>query len=194
MMNDKNITELVLLQQNEGVKITKIASNLELTAYTLKKTMKEQGFEYKDGIFVSDETMKENLQVSLLEENSSESKGNKKNTKKDIKKLDSEGVFLKELEDDIPVRVTKETLDTVHELRDWYLSIKDSKKLKNKVTSKTTEVHLDDKNDTIKSIRVKMEEDVFEKVGRLAENCGQSLDDIISQAIKDLLVEYAHLI
>lgn len=92
------------------------------------------------------------------------------------------------------VDVTQDHIDLLNNLTDWYLSVKDCKELKSSTTKDAKEVQLDpDIVKEIKSTSIKVDKDIWEDFERLCSNSRHNKSDLLSQALKDFVSLYKHL-
>ncbi|MCU9809985.1 hypothetical protein LEQ06_18705 [Paraclostridium sp. AKS46] len=93
------------------------------------------------------------------------------------------------------VNVSAEDLDKLCEVYDWYLSVKDIKSLKPKITKSKKDILIEECDMTdLKSTRVQVEKSTWEEFERLCSNSDHTKQEIITQAIKEFLKQYKNLI
>ena len=96
---------------------------------------------------------------------------------------------------DKKVNITTEDMDKLCEVYDWYLQVKDSKSLKPaKVTSKK-DINIDKiEIKSLKNTSIRVEKNTWEDFERLCSNSQFSKQEILTQALKDFMKEYKHLL
>ena len=199
---------LILEQQEQNFTIEQIAENLEMTTKAVRSFMGRQNYKCKNGIFIKKEdTVDEhctNEQLCLTEGLGSVS--NTISAKKIVQKKEAAIIeeqdpkhilsfVAKTTKKPGKLELTPEFLDMIYELRDWYLEVKELPQLKHKVTKKNKTVFKDDELiEEPFNKRIQTDKELWENLTRLSENSGIEINELITQAIKNLLKEYKHLI
>ncbi|WP_195334958.1 DNA-binding protein [Paraclostridium bifermentans] len=215
-MTDKQKLDKFLKLQNKGISIDEIATQLDSDIKALRRFLNKNGYKSvkgkyikKDDIPVNDSkqdvkqlelTMnstksskpatKESKTSTKVKKNNTSSTTSKKSSKPSTTK--SQKVYKSK---PAKVNVSAEDLDKLCEVYDWYLSVKDIKSLKPKITKSKKDILIEECDMTdLKSTRVQVEKSTWEEFERLCSNSDHTKQEIITQAIKEFLKQYKNLI
>ena len=206
--------KLFLELQNKNINIDDIAKQLGITTKTLRVFLNKNGYKLENNKYVLKD--KNNLsQISFIEINSKEKKDIKKTSKKNLvikKNTKNENNKLKKDEEKIKdiankkvnkknkkdrkINLTQEDMDKLCEVYDWYLQVRDNKNMKpKKITSNKKDINIEEKElKELKSTSIKVDKSTWEEFERLCSNSNFSKQQIITQALKDFMKEYKHLL
>ena len=124
----------------------------------------------------------------------------KKNIEKlNNKKFESKTTLSKskttKVKKDRRINITQDDLDKLCEVYDWYMQVKDYKSMKPKNISKKKDVLVEElEMKEVKSTSIKVDKSVWEEFERLCSNSEFNKQQIITQALKDFMKEYKHLL
>ena len=200
----------ILEQQSKNVNLETIAENLNMTIKAVRSFMGRQGYNSKKGVFIKKEentaTSAEQLTLGVAAQVSEKIDIIPKRSKKvntsisvDEEEITEPSVVLKYVAESTKksgtLELTSEFLDMIYELRDWYNEVKELPQLKHKITRKNKDVITDESliNEPL-SKRIQTDKELWESLSRLSENSGTEINILITQAIKNLLKDYKHLI
>ena len=206
--------KLFLELQNKNINIDDIAKQLGITTKTLRGFLNKNGYKLENNKYVLKD--KNNLsQISFIEINSKEKKDIKKTSKKNLvikKNTKNENNKLKKDEEKIKdiankkvnkknkkdrkINLTQEDMDKLCEVYDWYLQVRDNKNMKpKKIISNKKDINIEEKElKELKSTSIKVDKSTWEEFERLCSNSNFSKQQIITQALKDFMKEYKHLL
>lgn len=206
--------KLFLELQNKNINIDDIAKQLGITTKTLRVFLNKNGYKLENNKYVLKD--KNNLsQISFIEINSKEKKDIKKTSKKNLvikKNTKNENNKLKKDEEKIKdiankkvnkknkkdrkINLTQEDMDKLCEVYDWYLQVRDNKNIKpKKIISNKKDINIEEKElKELKSTSIKVDKSTWEEFERLCSNSNFSKQQIITQALKDFMKEYKHLL
>ena len=206
--------KLFLELQNKNINIDDIAKQLGITTKTLRVFLNKNGYKLENNKYVLKD--KNNLsQISFIEINSKEKKDIKKTSKKNLvikKNTKNENNKLKKDEEKIKdiankkvnkknkkdrkINLTQEDMDKLCEVYDWYLQVRDNKNMKpKKIISNKKDINIEEKElKELKSTSIKVDKSTWEEFERLCSNSNFSKQQIITQALKDFMKEYKHLL
>ncbi|MEF9991570.1 MAG: DNA-binding protein [Romboutsia sp.] len=181
-MKFKERIDTFLELQNKDVDFENIAKQLEVSVKTLRSFLNRRGYKLENGKYMLQENVdiKENKVNQIVFD---EVKKTKKVLKSKPKK-------------DKKINITQEDIDKLCEVYDWYLEVKDYKNMKpKKMTSKIKDVNVENTTiDELKSTTIKIDKNVWEDFERLCSNSDYNKTQIITQALKEFIKEYRHLI
>lgn len=215
-MTDKQKLDKFLKLQNKGISIDEIAIQLDSDIKALRRFLNKNGYKSVKGKYVKKDDIPVNdskpdvkqLELTINSTKSSKSaskepktstKAKKNNTSSNTSKKSSKASTTKNPKvykaKPAKVNVSAEDLDKLCEVYDWYLSVKDIKSLKPKITKSKKDILIEecDMND-LKSTRVQVEKSTWEEFERLCSNSDHTKQEIITQAIKEFLKQYKNLI
>lgn len=206
--------KLFLELQNKNINIDDIAKQLGITTKTLRGFLNKNGYKLENNKYVLKD--KNNLsQISFIEINSKEKKDikktskknlvTKKNTKNENNKLKKDEEKIKDIANkkvnkknkkDRKINLTQEDMDKLCEVYDWYLQVRDNKNMKpKKIISNKKDINIEEKElKELKSTSIKVDKSTWEDFERLCSNSNFSKQQIITQALKDFMKEYKHLL
>lgn len=196
-MTEKQKLDKFLKLQNKGMTIDEIAIELNSEVRPLRRFLNKHGYKSAKGKYVRKEEDNSANNIKQLEltidslkksDKKNVNKTKSKDTKKETKKNTNKVYKSKPAK----VNVSAEDLDKLCEVYDWYLSVKDIKSLQPK-TKKDINIEKCNMNN-LKATRVQVEKSTWEEFERLCSNSKYSKQEIITQAIKDFLKQYKHLI
>lgn len=203
--------KLFLELQNKNINIDDIAKQLGITTKTLRGFLNKNGYKLENNKYVLKD--KNNLsQISFIEIDSKEKKDikktskknlvTKKNTKNENNKLKKDEEKIKDIANkkvnkkDRKINLTQEDIDKLCEVYDWYLQVRDNKNMKpKKIISNKKDINIEEKElKELKSTSIKVDKSTWEDFERLCSNSNFSKQQIITQALKDFMKEYKHLL
>ena len=203
--------KLFLELQNKNINIDDIAKQLGITTKTLRGFLNKNGYKLENNKYVLKD--KNNLsQISFIEIDSKEKKDikktskknlvTKKNTKNENNKLKKDEEKIKDIANkkvnkkDRKINLTQEDIDKLCEVYDWYLQVRDNKNMKpKKIISNKKDINIEEKElKELKSTSIKVDKSTWEEFERLCSNSNFSKQQIITQALKDFMKEYKHLL
>lgn len=215
-MTDKQKLDKFLKLQNKGISIDEIASQLDSDIKALRRFLNKNGYKSVKGKYVKKDDIpvndsKQDVKQLELTMNSTKSskpatkeskistKAKKNNTSSPTSKKSSKPSTTKSQKvyksKPAKVNVSAEDLDKLCEVYDWYLSVKDIKSLKPKITKSKKDILIEECDMTdLKSTRVQVEKSTWEEFERLCSNSDHTKQEIITQAIKEFLKQYKNLI
>ena len=203
--------KLFLELQNKNINIDDIAKQLGITTKTLRGFLNKNGYKLENNKYVLKD--KNNLsQISFIEIDSKEKKDikktskknlvTKKNTKNENNKLKKDEEKIKDIANkkvnkkDRKINLTQEDIDKLCEVYDWYLQVRDNNNMKpKKIISNKKDINIEEKElKELKSTSIKVDKSTWEDFERLCSNSNFSKQQIITQALKDFMKEYKHLL
>lgn len=205
-MTDKQKLDKFLKLQNKGISIDEIATQLDSDIKALRRFLNKNGYKSVKGKYVKKDDIPVNdskQDVKQLELTMNSTKPSKPATKesktstKAKKNNTSSTTKIQKVYKSKPakVNVSAEDLDKLCEVYDWYLSVKDIKSLKPKITKSKKDIFIEECDMTdLKSTRVQVEKSTWEEFERLCSNSDHTKQEIITQAIKEFLKQYKNLI
>lgn len=215
-MTDKQKLDKFLKLQNKGISIDEIATQLDSDIKALRRFLNKNGYKSVKGKYVKKDDIPvndSNQAVKQLEltmnstksfkpatkESKTSTKAKKNNTSSTTSKKSSKPSTTKSQKvyksKPAKVNVSAEDLDKLCEVYDWYLSVKDIKSLKPKITKSKKDILIEECDMTdLKSTRVQVEKSTWEEFERLCSNSDHTKQEIITQAIKEFLKQYKNLI
>lgn len=215
-MTDKQKLDKFLKLQNKGISIDEIATQLDSDIKALRRFLNKNGYKSVKGKYVKKDDIPvndSNQDVKQLEltmnstksskpatkESKTSTKAKKNNTSITTSKKSSKPSTTKSQKvyksKPAKVNVSAEDLDKLCEVYDWYLSVKDIKSLKPKITKSKKDILIEECDMTdLKSTRVQVEKSTWEEFERLCSNSDHTKQEIITQAIKEFLKQYKNLI
>lgn len=215
-MTDKQKLDKFLKLQNKGISIDEIATQLDSDIKALRRFLNKNGYKSVKGKYVKKDDIpvndsKQDIKQLELTMNSTKSskpatkesktstKTKKNNTSSTTSKKSSKPSTTKSQKvyksKPAKVNVSAEDLDKLCEVYDWYLSVKDIKSLKPKITKSKKDILIEECDMTdLKSTRVQVEKSTWEEFERLCSNSDHTKQEIITQAIKEFLKQYKNLI
>ena len=215
-MTDKQKLDKFLKLQNKGISIDEIATQLDSDIKALRRFLNKNGYKSVKGKYVKKDDIPVNdskqdvkqLELTMnstksskpaTKESKTSTKAKKNNTSSTTSKKSSKPSTTKTLKvyksKPAKVNVSAEDLDKLCEVYDWYLSVKDIKSLKPKITKSKKDILIEECDMTdLKSTRVQVEKSTWEEFERLCSNSDHTKQEIITQAIKEFLKQYKNLI
>lgn len=204
--------EKFLQLQNKNISFENISKEIGISPVTLRRFLNKMGYKSENGKYVltseiekneivktnkkdnkgllnkraTKKTTKKEMQISFdnLEEKSKKANNSKKNNVSKIKS-----------KKDRKINITQEDLDKICEVYDWYLEVKDYKSMKSRKTSNKKDVIIEDKElKDVKGTSIKVDKNTWEEFERLCSNSEFSKQQILTQALKDFMKEYKHLL
>lgn len=210
-MKYKERIDTFLELQKKGMNFEDISTQLEVKPATLKSFLNKRGYKFDAGKYILKEVEQLNfVEIPSIktEENKTAKRKNAKTQPKvekikpitkvsNVKNSTSTSKKVKP-KNDRKINLTQEDLDKLCEVYDWYLEVKDYKtmKPKTKVSSKSKkDINIEDKNvGELKSTTIRIDKGIWEDFERLCSNSEFSKSQILTQALKDFMREYKHLI
>lgn len=169
--------EKFLELQDKNINIQDIAKEIGITVKTLRSFLNKNGYKLKDGKYI------------LVSENTSNI------SKKEVKKTTQNKSKVSKVKKDKKINITQEDLDKLCEVYDWYLQVKDYKSMKPKSKSSKKDIIIDDnKLEELKSTTIRIDKKTWEDFERLCSNSKFNKSEIITQALKDFMKQYKHLL
>lgn len=155
-----------------------------------KKTTKRAS---KKSTSTKEKEVKENKTNSKSTKSSTKTKVTEaKITKAPVKTIKTSATKVKK---DRKINLTQEDMDKLCEVYDWYLQVKDYKTMKPKKTTSKKDINIEEENlKDLKSTSIRVEKNTWEEFERLCSNSKFSKQEIITQALKDFMKEYKHLL
>ncbi|MDU3337043.1 DNA-binding protein [Paraclostridium bifermentans] len=215
-MTDKQKLDKFLKLQNKGILIDEIATQLDSDIKALRRFLNKNGYKSVKGKYVKKDDIPVNdskqdvkqLELTMnstksskpaTKESKTSTKAKKNNTSSTTSKKSSKPSTTKSQKvyksKPAKVNVSAEDLDKLCEVYDWYLSVKDIKSLKPKITKSKKDILIEECDMTdLKSTRVQVEKSTWEEFERLCSNSDHTKQEIITQAIKEFLKQYKNLI
>lgn len=215
-MTDKQKLDKFLKLQNKGISIDEIATQLDSDIKALRRFLNKNGYKSVKGKYVKKDDIPVNdskqdvkqLELTMnstksskpaTKESKTSTKAKKNNTSSTTSKKSSKLSTTKSQKvyksKPAKVNVSAEDLDKLCEVYDWYLSVKDIKSLKPKITKSKKDILIEECDMTdLKSTRVQVEKSTWEEFERLCSNSDHTKQEIITQAIKEFLKQYKNLI
>ena len=204
--------EKFLQLQNKNISFENISKEIGISPVTLRRFLNKMGYKSENGKYVltseiekneivktnkkdnkgllnkraTKKTTKKEMQISFdnLEEKSKKANNSKKNNVSKIKSKKER-----------KINITQEDLDKICEVYDWYLEVKDYKSMKPRKTSNKKDVIIEDKElKDVKGTSIKVDKNTWEEFERLCSNSEFSKQQILTQALKDFMKEYKHLL
>ena len=204
--------EKFLQLQNKNISFENISKEIGISPVTLRRFLNKMGYKSENGKYIltseiekneivktnkkdnkgllnkraTKKTTKKEMQISFdnLEEKSKKANNSKKNNVSKIKS-----------KKDRKINITQEDLDKICEVYDWYLEVKDYKSMKPRKTSNKKDVIIEDKElKDVKGTSIKVDKNTWEEFERLCSNSEFSKQQILTQALKDFMKEYKHLL
>lgn len=199
-MTSKDKLKRFLELQSEGVKIDEIADKLDMEIKALRRFLNKNGYKSIKGKYTKQEEVKKNVQqleLSINEDKSTTKKQKVKSkpvitNKSTIKNTKTKS---KSVSKATNIKMTAEDMDKLCEVYDWYLSIKDLKTLQPKRKKISKDINIEEFDmSNLKSTSIKIEKSTWEEFERLCSNSEYTKQEIVTQAIKNFLKEYNHLL
>ncbi|CEN78522.1 hypothetical protein [Paraclostridium sordellii] len=186
-MTDKQKLNKFLQLQSKELKIDDIAKELDSDVKSLRRFLNKNGYRSVKGKYQKKEdSSSDNTKQLELNIKSNKSSKVSKNTQKSIpsKKTKSS-----------KININAQDLDKLCEVYDWYLSVKDIRAIQPKGNKSKKDVVIDSKNlKDLKASRIQVDKAIWEEFERLCSNSKYSKSEIITQALKEFLIQYKHLI
>jgi len=206
--------EKFLELQNKNMGFEYISKEIGITVKTLRSFLNRNGYKLENGKYIT----KENKEIKQIEfkDTNKDKKNNVKNIKnkkikeeKDINKIEKNTKLNSKIEESIKekkksnlkpkkdrkINMTVEDMDKLCEVYDWYMQVKDYKAIKPKIQSSKKEINVDNNNiNDLKSTSIRVDKKIWEDFERLCSNSRFSKQEIITQALKDFMKEYKHLL
>ena len=190
--------------QSKNLKFDEIAKEIGIAPSTLRKFLNKAGYKSVNSKYILDLNKENQIMFEQIKEKSKKVsvKKNiiKKNTSKlNNKKSESKIVVSKskatKAKKDKRINITQDDLDKLCEVYDWYMQVKDYKSMKPKNISKKKDVLVEElEMKEVKSTSIKVDKSVWEEFERLCSNSEFNKQQIITQALKDFMKEYKHLL
>ena len=190
--------------QSKNLKFDEIAKEIGIAPSTLRKFLNKAGYKSVNSKYILDLNKENQIMFEQIKEKSKKVsvKKNiiKKNTSKlNNKKSESKIVVSKskttKVKKDKRINITQDDLDKLCEVYDWYMQVKDYKSMKPKNISKKKDVLVEElEMKEVKSTSIKVDKSVWEEFERLCSNSEFNKQQIITQALKDFMKEYKHLL
>ena len=211
--------EKFLELQNKNMGFEYISKEIGITVKTLRTFLNRNGYKLENGKY----TTKENNEIKQIEfkDANKEKKDNVKNIKnkkiKEEKDMDKKNinkiekttklnskieVSIKEKKKsnlkpkkDRKINMTVEDMDKLCEVYDWYMQVKDYKAIKPKIQSSKKDINIENNNiNDLKNTSIRVDKKIWEDFERLCSNSRFSKQEILTQALKDFMNEYKHLL
>ncbi|MGL5316238.1 MAG: DNA-binding protein [Peptostreptococcaceae bacterium] len=142
-----------------------------------------------------------NVKATAAEKKSTKTtpKPNTKTTNKQVKKTTEAQKTAKvnntKPKKDRKINLTQEDMDKLCEVYDWYLEVKDNKSIKPKKAISKKDINIEEKNlKDLKSTSIRVDKSTWEDFERLCSNSEFTKQEIITQALKNFMKEYKHLL
>jgi hypothetical protein len=214
--------EKFLELQNKNMEFEDISKEIGVSAKTLKSFLNRRGYKLENGKYTIKENSKvKQIEFQDVSKDEKENKkGNSKNTKDKEKKVsdkknttkiktqnsiknDSKAeISIKDknknslkTKKDKKINMTVEDMDKLCEVYDWYMQVKDYKCMKLKKASSKKDINIESNNtDDLKNTSIRVDKKIWEDFERLCSNSQFSKQEILTQALKDFMNEYKHLL
>ncbi len=214
--------EKFLELQNKNMEFEDISKEIGVSAKTLKSFLNRRGYKLENGQYTIKENSKvKQIEFQDVSKDEKENKkGNSKNTKdkqkkvsdkKDTTKIKTQNstknnsraeISIKEknknslkTKKDKKINMTVEDMDKLCEVYDWYMQVKDYKCMKLKKVSSKKDINIESNNiDDLKNTSIRVDKKIWEDFERLCSNSQFSKQEILTQALKDFMNEYKHLL
>ena len=195
--------------QSKNLKFDEIAKEIGIAPSTLRKFLNKAGYKSVNSKYILDLNKENQIMFEQIKEKDNKEKSKKVSIKKNIskkntlklnnKKSDSKIVVSKskatKAKQDKRINITQDDLDKLCEVYDWYMQVKDYKSMKPKNISKKKDVLVEElEMKEVKSTSIKVDKSVWEEFERLCSNSEFNKQQIITQALKDFMKEYKHLL
>ena len=195
--------------QSKNLKFDEIAKEIGIAPSTLRKFLNKAGYKSVNSKYILDLNKENQIMFEQIKEKDNKEKSKKVSIKKNIskkntlklnnKKSDSKIVVSKskgtKAKKDKRINITQDDLDKLCEVYDWYMQVKDYKSMKPKNISKKKDVLVEElEMKEVKSTSIKVDKSVWEEFERLCSNSEFNKQQIITQALKDFMKEYKHLL
>lgn len=214
--------EKFLELQNKNIEFEDISKEIGVSVKTLRSFLNRRGYKLENGKYTIKENSKAN-QIEFQDINKDEKeneKSNSKNTKDKEKKVSNKKNTTKikmqnstnnnskveiskkqknkkslQIKKDKKINMTVEDMDKLCEVYDWYMQVKDYKCMKPKKTSSKKDINVESNNiNDVKNTSIRVDKKTWEDFERLCSNSQFSKQEILTQALKDFMKEYKHLI
>ncbi len=199
-MKETERLEKFLELQNKNYEFSTISKEIGIAQSTLRQFLNKKGYTSRRGKYVLKENQEEATQTEFTIPSNKKTKaknitkaGNvtkekKANTKKEVK------VKKTKVKTDKKINVTQEDMDKLCEVYDWYLQVKDIDIYKKKKNNKK-DIYIEDTQiSDLKTTSIRVEKETWESFERLCSNSQASKQEILTQAIKEFMKKYKHLI
>lgn len=208
MKGNERLNKFLQLQSN-NLKFEDIAKEIGLAPTTLRKFLNRAGYKSVNSKYILDRDKENQIMFEDIKEKDNKENTKKVSIKKNISKKDNTKSKSKEVETKIVVNkpkitkvkkdrkinITQEDLDKLCEVYDWYMQVKDYKSMKPKKTSKKKDILIEQLEiKEVKSTSIKVDKNVWGEFERLCSNSDFNKQQIITQALKDFMKEYKHLL
>ena len=200
--------EKFLELQNKNISFENISKEIGISPVTLRRFLNKMGYKSDSGKYVLTSEV-EKKEIVKTNKKDSKTVKNKKVAKKEMQisfdsledkpkqtnKTKRNNVSKVKPKKDRKINITQEDLDKICEVYDWYLEVKDYKTMKPRKTSNKKDVFIEDKElKEVKGTSIKVEKNTWEEFERLCSNSEFSKQQILTQALKDFMKEYKHLL
>ncbi len=214
--------EKFLELQNKNMGFEYISKEIGITVKTLRSFLNRNGYKLENGKYTMKEN-NEIKQIEFKDENKEkkDKKDNVKNIKnkkikeeknmdkKDINKIEKTTKLNSKIEvsikekkksnlkpkKDRKINMTVEDMDKLCEVYDWYMQVKDYKAIKPKIQSSKKDINIENNNiNDLKNTSIRVDKKIWEDFERLCSNSRFSKQEILTQALKDFMNEYKHLL
>ena len=205
MQGNERLNKFLQLQ-SKNLKFEEIAKEIGLAPTTLRKFLNRAGYKSVNSKYILDRDKENQIMFEQLKDKdttkkvsikkSASKKDNlKSKLKKDESKLAVSKTKTRKAKKDRKINITQEDLDKLCEVYDWYMQVKDYKSMKPKSTSKKKDILVEQLEiKELKNTSIKIDKNVWEEFERLCSNSQFSKQQIITQALKDFMKEYKHLL
>lgn len=196
MKGNARISKFLELQ-SKNVNIEDIAKEIGITVKTLRAFLNKNGYKLKDGkyVFNNDNSLNAGNQVSFEQIEKKEKETSKKTNLKNIEKKTESKPKLSKVKKDKKINITQDDLDKLCEVYDWYLQVKDYKSMKPKNTLSKKDIIIEEiESKELKTTSIKIDKKTWEDFERLCSNSKFNKQEIITQALKDFMKQYKHLL
>jgi len=195
--------------QSKNLKFDEIAKEIGIAPSTLRKFLNKAGYKSVNSKYILDLNKENQIMFEQVKEKDNKEKSKKVSIKKNISKKNIEKLNNKKFESkttlskskttkvkkDRRINITQDDLDKLCEVYDWYMQVKDYKSMKPKNTYKKKDVLIEElEMKEVKSTSIKVDKGVWEEFERLCSNSEFNKQQIITQALKDFMKEYKHLL
>ncbi|MCR8744949.1 DNA-binding protein [Romboutsia lituseburensis] len=215
MKGNERLKKFIELQEKE-MEFENISKEIGIMPKTLRAFLNKNGYKLENGKYKlkedseasqiafkeikKEESKKKKSEPEIKKSRSSKIDGENKENKKNVltkttTKLKENKKITTKPKKDRKINITTEDLDKLCEVYDWYLQVKDYKSLKPKKIVSKKDINIEKKElKELKSASIRVEKSIWEEFERLCSNSQFTKQEIITQALKDFMSEYKHLL
>lgn len=196
-MSEKSKIKEFLKMQKQGIKFDDISKTLDLSSYKLRQILKNNNYisikgKYELEVKQIELEINKNKKDTKLKSKTSSKKEESKTFKKTIKS-EVNPITKNKLKQDKKINMSQNDMDKLCEMYDWYLQVKDLDiytTLDNNKDIKLENKKLSD----LKSTSIRVDRNIWDDFERLCANSNYAKQEIITQALKEFIRKYKHLL